>query len=151
MATSTKFSTWYEQWIGNIENNVQHETSTSFELPDAETLKQQISDLNSAIDSIQSAYDTLNSAIEEYNTNGGTLSIDTIQSLLSLSDEYLACLQVENGQLSLNADAMAQLAQAKLDDAQATAVTQAMTELQAIANGEAAQSTTNYILSLIHI
>lgn len=117
----------------------------SFEIPDAETLKQQISDLNSAIDSIQSAYDTLNSAIEEYNTNGGTLSIDTIQSLLSISDEYLACLQVENGQLSLNADAMAQLAQAKLDDAQATAVTQAMTELQAIANGEAAQSTTNYI------
>lgn len=122
-----------------------NEASTSFEIPDAETLKQQISDLNSAIDSIQSAYDTLNSAIEEYNTNGGTLSIDTIQSLLSLSDEYLACLQVENGQLSLNADAMAQLAQAKLDDAQATAVTQAMTELQAIANGEAAQSTTNYI------
>lgn len=122
-----------------------NEASTSFEIPDAETLKQQISDLNSAIDSIQSAYDTLNSAIEEYNTNGGTLSIDTIQSLLSLSDEYLACLQVENGQLSLNADAMAQLAQAKLDDAQATAVTQAMTELQTIANGEAAQSTTNYI------
>lgn len=117
----------------------------SFEIPDADTLKQQISDLNSAIDSIQSAYDTLNSAVEEYNSNGGQLSIDTIQSLLSLSDEYLACLQVENGQLSLNADAMAQLAQAKLDEAQATAVTQAMTELNAIANGEAAQSTTNYI------
>lgn len=108
-------------------------------------LKEKLSDLNSAIDSIQSAYDTLNSAVEEYNSNGGQLSIDTIQSLLSLSDEYLACLQVENGQLSLNADAMAQLAQAKLDEAQATAVTQAMTELQAIANGEAAQSTANYI------
>lgn len=40
---------------------------------------------------------------------------------------------------------MAQLAQAKLDEAQATAVTQAMTELQTIANGEAAQSTTSYI------
>lgn len=117
----------------------------SFSIPDTETLQKQISNLNSAIDSIQSAYDILNSAVEEYNTNGGTLSIDTIQSLLSLSDEYLACLQVENGQLSLNADAMAQLAQAKLDDAQATAITQAMTELQAIANGEAAQSTTNYI------
>lgn len=118
---------------------------TDISLPDTETLKQQISDLNSAIDSIQSAYDTLNSAVEEYNSNGGTLSIDTIQSLLSLSNEYLACLQVENGQLSLNADAMNALAQAKLDEAQATAVTQAMTELQAIANGEAAQSTTNYI------
>lgn len=130
---------------GKVQEQNSEESSTSFELPDTDTLKQQISDLNSTIDSIQSAYDTLNSAVEEYNTNGGTLSIDTIQSLLSLSDDYLACLQVENGQLSLNADAMAQLAQAKLDDAQATAITQAMTELQAIANGEAAQSTTNYI------
>lgn len=117
----------------------------SFEIPDADTLKQQISDLNSAIDSIQSAYDTLNSAVEEYNTNGGTLSIDTIQSLLSLSDEYLACLQVENGQLSLNADAMAQLAQSKLDDAQATAVTQAMTELDTIAKGENSSANSAYI------
>lgn len=117
----------------------------SFEIPDAETLKQQISDLNSAIDSIQSAYDTLNSAVEEYNSNGGQLSIDTIQSLLSLSDEYLACLQVENGQLSLNADAMAQLAQAKLDDAQATAVTQAMTELDTIAKGENSSANSAYI------
>ena len=117
----------------------------TFELPDTDTLKQQISDLNSAIDSIQSAYDTLNSAVEEYNTNGGTLSIDTIQSLLSLSDDYLACLQVENGQLSLNADAMAQLAQAKLDDAQATAVTQAMTELDTIAKGENSSANSAYI------
>ena len=117
----------------------------TFELLDTDTLKQQISDLNSAIDSIQSAYDTLNSAVEEYNTNGGTLSIDTIQSLLSLSDEYLACLQVENGQLSLNADAMAQLAQAKLDDAQATAVTQAMTELDTIAKGENSSANSAYI------
>ena len=30
MATSTKFSTWYEQWIGNIESDVQHETPVSF-------------------------------------------------------------------------------------------------------------------------
>jgi hypothetical protein len=134
-----------EEAISAYETAIKDSSEDTFEIPDAETLEQQISDLNSAIDSIQSAYDTLNSAVEEYNTNGGTLSIDTIQSLLSLSDEYLACLQVENGQLSLNADAMAQLAQAKLDDAQATAVTQAMTELQAIANGEATQSTTNYI------
>lgn len=133
--------------FGYIQSEVsgQEVNENTFSLPDTETLKQQISDLNSAIDSIQSAYDTLNSAVEEYNSNGGTLSIDTIQSLLSLSNEYLACLQVENGQLSLNADAMNALAQSKLDEAQATAVTQAMTELQAIANGEAAQSTTNYI------
>lgn len=146
LSTVPEFEGYYSVPLENELNKVDELVEqTDFEIPDAETLKQQISDLNSAIDSIQSAYDTLNSAVEEYNSNGGQLSIDTIQSLLSLSDEYLACLQVENGQLSLNADAMAQLAQAKLDEAQATAVTQAMTELQAIANGEAAQSTANYI------
>lgn len=134
-----------EEAISAYETAIKDSSEDSFEIPDAETLKQQISDLNSAIDSIQSAYDTLNSAIEEYNTNGGTLSIDTIQSLLSLSDEYLACLQVENGQLSLNADAMAQLAQSKLDDAQATAVTQAMTELDTIAKGENSSANSAYI------
>jgi len=146
LSTVPEFEGYYSVPLENELNKVDELVEqTDFEIPDADTLKQQISDLNSAIDSIQSAYDTLNSAVEEYNSNGGQLSIDTIQSLLSLSDEYLACLQVENGQLSLNADAMAQLAQAKLDEAQATAVTQAMTELQAIANGEAAQSTANYI------
>ena len=146
LSTVPEFEGYYSVPLENELNKVDELVEqTDFEIPDAETLKQQISDLNSAIDSIQSVYDTLNSAVEEYNSNGGQLSIDTIQSLLSLSDEYLACLQVENGQLSLNADAMAQLAQAKLDEAQATAVTQAMTELQAIANGEAAQSTANYI------
>lgn len=131
-----------KQKIEETKNVVSNDT---FSIPDAETLKQQISDLNSAIDSIQSVYDTLNSAVEEYNSNGGQLSIDTIQSLLSLSDEYLACLQVENGQLSLNADAMAQLAQSKLDEAQATAVTQAMTELDTIAKGENSSANATYI------
>lgn len=131
--------------INAYETAIKNSSEDTFELPDTETLQKQISDLNSAIDSIQSAYDTLNSAVEEYNTNGGTLSIDTIQSLLSLSDDYLACLQVENGQLSLNADAMAQLAQAKLDDAQATAITQAMTELDTIAKGENSSANAAYI------
>lgn len=144
LAEMPEFEKYFEG-LAQAESDVQHETPTSFEIPDAETLKQQISDLNSAIDSIQSAYDTLNSAVEEYNSNGGQLSIDTIQSLLSLSDEYLACLQVENGQLSLNADAMAQLAQSKLDEAQATAVTQAMTELDTIAKGENSSANSAYI------
>lgn len=108
-------------------------------------LKQQISDLNSAIDSIQSAYDTLNSAVEEYNSNGGQLSIDTIQSLMGLSSEYLACLQEENGQLSINQEAIAALANAKLDEAQALAIEQAMTELDTISKGENTSATADYV------
>ena len=40
------------------------------------------------LDDAQSAYETLDSAIKEYNKNG-VLSVDTLQSLLSLSPEYL--------------------------------------------------------------
>lgn len=132
--------------LGIVQGKVQDSTpSNKTDILSTEEIKKKLDDLNSAIDSIQSAYDTLNSAVEEYNSNSGQLSIDTIQSLLSLSNEYLACLQVENGQLSLNADAINALAQSKLDEAQAIAVTQAMTELETIAKGENAQSTTNYI------
>lgn len=108
-------------------------------------LKEKLSDLNSAIDEIQSAYDTLNSAVEEYNTNGGKLSIDTLQSLMGLSSEYLACLQTENGQLSINQEAIAALANAKLDEAQALAIEQAMTELDTIAKGENTTATADYV------
>lgn len=108
-------------------------------------LKEKISDLNSAIDSIQSAYDTLTSACEEYNSNGGQLSIDTIQSLMGLSSEYLTCLQEENGQLSVNQEAIAALANAKLDEAQALAIEQAMTELDTIAKGENTTATADYV------
>ena len=108
-------------------------------------LKEKLSDLNSAIDSIQSSYDTLTSAVEEYNTNGGQLSIDTLQSLMGLSSEYLACLQTENGQLSINQEAIAALANAKLDEAQALAIEQAMTELDTIAKGENTTATADYV------
>lgn len=109
-----------------------------------EELREQADQLSSIINEIQSSYDTLQSAIEEYNEQG-YLSLDTLNSLLSLDDEYLACLVNENGQLSLNADAMNALAQSKLNEAEASAVAEAMTELYAIANGEAASSTANYI------
>lgn len=109
-----------------------------------EELKEQAEQLSSIIGEIQSSYDTLQSAIEEYNSQG-YLSLDTLQSLLDMDDSYLACLVNENGQLALNADTMNILAQAKLAEAEATAVAQAMTELYAIANGQAASSTVGYI------
>ncbi len=58
-------------------------------------------ELNDQIDELQSAYDSLHSAVDEYNSNG-YLTIDTLQSLLSLSPEYLANLSMQNGQLQVN-------------------------------------------------
>ncbi len=95
------------------------------------------SNLNSQIDEIQSAYSSLMSAMEEYNEYGA-LSMDTLQSLLTLDDQYLACLVDQNGQLSLNMQSFQNIATARLNDAKATAVQQAMSELHAIAeDGEA--------------
>lgn len=85
------------------------------------------------IDSIQSAYDTVTSAIEEYNKNG-YFTLDTIQSLLSLDDAYLSMLFDENGNLVANEEAYKALANARLDDAEAEAVRQAMSDLQSITN-----------------
>lgn len=101
-------------------------------------------DLNEQIDSIQSSYKAIQAAQEEYNQYG-YVSMDTLQALISLDSEYLACLIDENGQLQLNSATYQQLVQAKLAEAEATAISQAMTELQAIANGEAAASTVDYI------
>ena len=92
------------------------------------------SNLNSQIDEIQSAYSSLMSAMEEYNEYGA-LSMDTLQSLLTLDDQYLACLVDQNGQLSLNMQSFQDIATARLNDAKATAVQQAMSELHAIAEG----------------
>lgn len=58
-------------------------------------------DTNTRIDELQKSYSSLKSAVDEYNNNG-YLTVDTLQSLLSLSDEYLSMLSFENGQLVLN-------------------------------------------------
>ena len=56
---------------------------------------------NKAIDKEQESYKTLQSAVDEYNESG-YLSIDTLQSLLSLDNEHLSMLSFQNGQLVLN-------------------------------------------------
>lgn len=81
MATSTKFSTWYEQWIGNIESNVQHETPSHWEISE---------DQSKAIDDFQSKVKTLSSALSALQSGGeldsGTFT-DLMQEFPSLSEE----------------------------------------------------------------
>lgn len=71
--------------------------------------------INEELDKIQSAYQTVSGAVKEYSENKA-LSLDTVQSLLSLDDEYLQVLYDENGQLTLNKDAYKDLAKARLYD-----------------------------------
>lgn len=78
-----------------------------------------VQNFNTNIDNLQSAFSALSAAQEEYNESG-YISIDTLQALLALDDEYLSYLIDENGQLNLNKDAFKNLAKAKINDLIAT-------------------------------
>lgn len=71
--------------------------------------------LSDEIDEIQNAYSTLTSAIAEYNTDG-SYSIDTLQSILALGDNWLDYLVDENGALQLDEDSLKNLTQARIED-----------------------------------
>lgn len=121
MATSTKFSTWYEQWIGNIESDVQHGTpifSDIFSLKDANDTLTTLGKISESIDTIQNAYNTLNSAIEEYN-NSGSISIDALQSIIALGDDWYDYLLDENGALKLDKESLQALTLSRLADMKA--------------------------------
>lgn len=84
---------------------------------------QDLEEASQSLDEIQGAYDTLANAVSEYNATG-ELSIDTLQSLLSLHPQYLATLKNESGQLSINSQMFEQLAAAELYEMQTAAMRQ---------------------------
>lgn len=94
-----------------------------------------------SLDNLQNVYKTLTTAVDEYNSNG-YLSIDTLQSLLSMSDQYLSALSMENGQLVLNTTALDQMTDsmiaAKVQEMKAAAVA----DIYALAQGNVNQMST---------
>lgn len=88
----------------------------------------QLSSLNTQIDSLQSAYDDLTDIVNTYNETGH-ITFDQLQTLLAMEPQYLSCLIDENGQLSLNQGSLLALSNQRLNDAEAQAVQQAITEL----------------------
>ncbi len=93
--------------------------------------------LNDEIDTIQGAYDTLSSAISEYNENG-YISIDTLQELLTKYPDYLQYLFDEQGNLSLNKDALNNLTLARIDDLKQVAAQQLLDYASTLTNEDEA-------------
>lgn len=90
------------------------------------------------IDNIQSAYRACSSAVEEYNQYG-YMSVDSLQALLQMDDQYLNTLELVNGKLQVNQSAYADLLATQYAEAQMEAISQAISELNAIAKGDAAE------------
>lgn len=98
----------------------------------------QLEETMGVIDNIQSAYKNCSTAVEEYNKYG-YLSIDSLQSLLQMDDAYLNTLELVNGKLQVNQNAYADLLATQYAEAQMEAISQAISELNAIAKGDAAE------------
>ena len=95
---------------------------------------------NEAVDDIQSSYETLTQAVAEYNEQGG-YTTDTLQQLLALDPAYLAALQEENGQLTINTQMLMTKMQAQAEEAKQIIYNTAIKKLNAVASGEAGNAT----------
>jgi len=95
--------------------------SDIFSLKDAENNATTLSNLSDQLSSVESAYNTCLAAKEEYDEQG-YLSVDTLQKVLALGDEYLQYLFDEEGNVRLDTDAFQQLVQARINDMEAQAL-----------------------------
>ncbi len=92
--------------------------SDIFSLKDANDTLTTLGKISESIDTIQNAYNTLKSAIDEYN-NSGSISIDTLQSIVALGDDWYDYLLDENGALKLDKESLQKLTASRLTDMKA--------------------------------
>ena len=74
-----------------------------------------VEEANDVLDGFQDAYTTLTDAAKEY-ASTGALSADSLQSILDLSPKYLSFLYDENGQLTINKQALQDIIAAKTEE-----------------------------------
>lgn len=105
----------YEGLMAQVEyqNQLDQNSESTKKLTDEQIeIKEKVDSANEAfkeantnVDNYQKAFSTLTSAVDEYN-NSGYMSIDTLQSLMAMDEQYLSMLSMENGQLVLNTQEM---------------------------------------------
>lgn len=95
----------------DIDDNVE---KTEEQIKELEKLKETYSLASTQIDKLKENYETLEKAVNEIN-NSGKLSIETYESLISLSPAYIQALFDENGALRNNIDAQEELYKLKIE------------------------------------
>ena len=108
-------------------------------------LEQNFQNSVSSISQLAQSYDTLSDACAEYNEQG-YLNLDTLSRLLEQSPEYIGCLDVENGKMTINQEAYRALAEQKINQAEVNAYLEATAVLTGKAmedEGKSAQNTQN--------
>lgn len=86
-----------------------------------EALKVIIEEIDKATDDFQKSFQTLSDSVAEFNEKG-YVTMDTLQSLWTMDDQYLASLQLVDGQLKLNTNTLEVVANAQIDAMEAAAL-----------------------------
>lgn len=102
---------------------------------DTETLTKQLEEQQDEIAKIADNYKKISGIIDDYNNNGN-MSIENLETLISVGDEYVSTLFDENGKLNLNKDSYAKLAKAKLEDIRYSMLENAISSLNQLSKDD---------------
>lgn len=111
---------------------------------DTETFTKQLETQKDEITKVADNYKKISDVIVDYNNNGN-MSIENLETLISVGDEYVATLFDENGKLNLNKDSYAKLAKAKLEDIRYSMLENAISSLNQLSKDD--ETTANDKLS----
>lgn len=101
---------------------------------------QEMDAICSKMDDIQSAYKSCTTAAEEYNKYG-YMSVDSLQALLQMDNQYIDCLDLVNGKLQVNKQGYADLLAAQYANAAATILHTAQLEIEQLTVDDTTDST----------
>lgn len=125
---TTMFRQAYPQFNGAIDDAKEKEEEISVTTKTTnEILSEQLSDL----DKLQGAYSSLTKALSEYEENG-SISVETVKSLITNYGDYIDELIDENGNLKLNKEAIEDLVAAKKEDLKITVMQDALNQIDAL-------------------
>ena len=148
LATLSKLQKEYKESTEALEGYKEEQEDVTEEIIDwkkqLNNVYTAINALNKDIDSLQSSYQSLQSIVEDYNDDG-FITLDNLQSLIAMDSAYAASLEIQNGQMSINEEYSRAMIDAKLQLARTEVTAAYMAELEAIANGEVADSTSGLI------
>lgn len=94
---------------------------------DTEEATKSYTDMAASVSSLKSEFSSVNDAISEQGY-GGTLSVDTYNSLIKIEKDYASCIEYQNGALQLNAEKANMLFEAKSELKKAEIELQKVTE-----------------------
>lgn len=132
----------FAEQFGKMETEEDIAKLEDFQEQILELSKSSIVELKGALSEISDTYSKLSGVVDEYNETGN-LTLDNLDTLLSVGDKYIDTLFDENGQLQLNKDAYVALAKAKIEDIRYSMLENAISDINQMSKNDEVTATDN--------